>query len=67
VLVGRRGRGTAIFLFILFGIAFLLVLDIDRPTSGGITESQQPMLQLRAFMPGHPPASFDRFDLPSNG
>lgn len=67
VLVGRRGRETAIFLFILFGMAFMLVLDIDRPTAGGIRESQQPMLQLRAFIKAQPPASFDRFNVPSNG
>jgi hypothetical protein len=65
VLVRHRGRGIAIFLFVLFGIAFLLVLDIDRPTSGGIKESQLPMLQLRAFLKDHPPESFDRLNLPA--
>ncbi|MCF2514588.1 hypothetical protein LVY65_05850 [Sphingomonas sp. G124] len=65
VLIRHRGRGIAIFLFILFGIAFLLVLDIDRPTSGGIKESQLPMLQLREFMKAQPPESFDRFNLPA--
>jgi hypothetical protein len=59
-LIGQGGRQTAAFLFFLFGIALLLVIDIDRPTSGGITESQKPMLQLRAFIKAHPPASFDR-------
>lgn len=58
-LVGQGGQQTAAFLFFLFGIALLLVIDIDRPTSGGITESQRPMLQLRAFIKAHPPASFD--------
>jgi hypothetical protein len=63
-LVGFRGRQTAMLLFLLFGIALLLVIDIDRPTIGGITEPQKPMLQLRAFMKAHPPASFDRFNDP---
>jgi hypothetical protein len=58
MLVGNRGRTTAIFLFVLFGVALLLVIDIDRPTSGGITESQRPMTQLRDFMKEHPPAWF---------
>jgi len=62
MLVGHRGRRTAKFLFLLFGITLMLVIDIDRPTSGGITESQRPMLQLRAFMKAQPPASFDRFN-----
>lgn len=64
MLVGHRGRRTAMFLFLLFGITLMLVIDIDRPTTGGITESQKPMLQLRAFMKAQPPASFDRFRLP---
>ncbi len=64
-LVGRRGQQTEMLLFLLFGIALLLVIDIDRPTTGGITESQRPMLQLQAFMKAQPPASFDRFNVPS--
>ncbi len=64
-LVGRRGQQTEMLLFFLFGIALLLVIDIDRPTTGGITESQRPMLQLQVFMKAQPPASFDRFNPPS--
>jgi len=64
-LLGHGGRQTAMFLFLLFGITLMLVIDIDRPTSGGITESQRPMLQLRDFMKAQPPASFDRFNPPS--
>jgi hypothetical protein len=59
-LVGHGGQQTEMLLFLLFGIALVLVIDIDRPTTGGITESQRPMLQLRAFMKAQPPASFDR-------
>ncbi|WP_380879537.1 hypothetical protein ACFB49_22850 [Sphingomonas sp. DBB INV C78] len=64
MLVGQRGRETAIFLFVLFGIVLLLVIDIDRPTTGGIAESQLPMTQLRDFIRTQPPVSFDRFNVP---
>lgn len=47
VLVGPNGRSLAAFLFFLSAVALLLIIDIDRPTSGGITESQGAMLQLR--------------------
>ncbi|RJF93847.1 hypothetical protein D3876_06055 [Sphingomonas cavernae] len=65
VLVGRGSRQTALFLFLLFGISLLLIIDIDRPTSGGITESQEPMRQLQAFIRAQPPGSFDRFGSPA--
>lgn len=65
-LIGHRGRQAAVFLFLLFGIALLLVIDIDRPTSGGIVESQRPMIELQAFLKAQPPGSFDRFNLPSS-
>jgi hypothetical protein len=64
-LIGRKGRQMAIFLFLLFSIALLLVIDIERPNSGGIKESQTPMLLLRDFMKQQPPASFDRFNPPA--
>jgi hypothetical protein len=64
-LSGRSGRRTAIFLSSLFGVLMILIIDLDRPASGGITESQEPMRQLQAFMRASPPASFDRFNLPA--
>lgn len=60
VLVGPRGRATAVFLFILVTISQLLIIDIDRPTAGRITESQGPMLRLRETLAVQPPAVFDR-------
>ncbi|XHR99964.1 hypothetical protein ACFB49_15610 [Sphingomonas sp. DBB INV C78] len=63
-LIGPRGQKIALFLFLLFSVVLLLVIDIERPTSGGIQESQAPMLMLRDFMKQQPPASFDRFNLP---
>jgi hypothetical protein len=47
VLVGPNGRSLAAFLFFLSAVSLLLIVDIDRPTSGGITESQGAMLRLR--------------------
>lgn len=55
VVVGIRSRQTASVLFVLFGLLLLLIIDIDRPTSGGITESQEPMLQLQGFLKAQPP------------
>jgi hypothetical protein len=62
VLVGDRGRQAAAFLFLLFGLSLLLVIDLDRPTNGGITVSQQPMLDLQAMIRANPPPTFDRFN-----
>jgi hypothetical protein len=47
VLVGPHGRSLAAFLFLLSAVSLLLIVDIDRPASGGITESQGAMLRLR--------------------
>jgi len=60
-LVGRRGRLTALILFLLLGALMVLIIDVDRPTSGTVTESQEPMIQLAAFLKAQPPGSFDRF------
>ena len=65
VVVGKRSRHTAWVLFVLLGMFLLLIIDIDRPTSGGITESQEPMLQLQSFLKAQPPQSFDRFNAPA--
>ena len=61
VVGGRTSRRTAWVLLGLFGLLLVLIIDIDRPTSGVITESQEPMLQLQAFLKAQPPGSFDRF------
>lgn len=47
---GRRHRVVTTILFALLTLALLLILDLDRPWSGGITVSQQPMLDTRAAM-----------------
>jgi hypothetical protein len=49
-------------LFTLLGLMMLLIVDIDRPTSGGIRESQEPMLQLQSFLKAQPPQTFDQLN-----
>jgi hypothetical protein len=60
VLTGPRGRAAAAFLYVLLTMSQLLIIDIDRPTAGRITESQAPMLHLRDSLAVQPPAVFDR-------
>lgn len=47
---GRRHRVVTSILFLLLTLSLLLVLDLDRPWTGGITISQQPMADARAAM-----------------
>jgi RsiW-degrading membrane proteinase PrsW (M82 family) len=47
---GQRHRVVTTILFALLALALLLILDLDRPWSGGITVSQQPMIDARAAM-----------------
>ena len=47
---GRRHRLVTAVLFILLTLALLLILDLDRPWSGAITVSQQPLIDARATM-----------------
>ncbi|MBA4011136.1 MAG: hypothetical protein C0481_04650 [Phenylobacterium sp.] len=53
---GKHHRIAANMLVLLLTIALVLILDIDRPRSGAITISQQPLEQLaevmRASAPG---------------
>lgn len=50
VLTGVRGRIAGVILLALFTLSVLLIIDIDRPSTGGIQESQGPMERLRASM-----------------
>jgi len=60
VLTGRRSIVLTAMLFCLFTFALLLIIDIDRPTGGGVTESQRAMIMLRETLASQPPSSFDR-------
>ncbi|RJF96413.1 hypothetical protein [Sphingomonas cavernae] len=61
VLIGSRGIVVAGFLFILMVMSLLLIMDIDRPALGGITEAQGPMIELRDALRKQPPGTFDRW------
>lgn len=61
VLAGRRGRATASLLLILFGGSLILIIDLDRPNSGGIIEDQRPMELLLQTMKAR---SLDNFAAP---
>jgi hypothetical protein len=61
VLRSRRGMFAAAFLLVLLTLSQLLILDIDRPTTGSIREAQKPMTDLRESLKRQPPAVFDRW------
>jgi hypothetical protein len=51
----RRYRTASTLILLLFTLAGTLILDLDRPSSGGITEPQTPMLDLQRSL-GPPPS-----------
>jgi len=59
--MGLRGRLAGGLLLALFCLSLILVIDIDRPTLGGIVEAQLPMEELRTSLKSRPPAIFDRW------
>lgn len=61
ILEGRRSVGVAAFMLGLLSLALMLIVDIDRPTKGGIREGQGPMEMLRASLKAQPPQVFDRY------
>ncbi len=63
VLVGRGGKRSAAIMLGLLGMSFLLIIDIDRPTRGGVREVQTPMEQLRDSLRAQPPSVFDHWRL----
>jgi hypothetical protein len=60
VLTGVRGRIAGVILLGLFTLSVLLIIDIDRPATGGIRESQAPMERLRASMAARTPDVLQR-------
>ena len=60
VLRRPRGRISAAFLLFLFTLALMLIVDIDRPTLGGIVEDQTPMEEMRRSIGVRAPATLDR-------
>lgn len=51
-------------LFVLLSFYVSIIADPNRPTSGNITESQEPMLMLRQSLKAQPINTFDRFAAP---
>lgn len=59
VMSASRSRTTSALLLLLFGGSLILVIDIDRPDSGGIREDQSSMEQVLTMIRDNPPQSFD--------
>ncbi len=65
VLKGLGGRATGAFLMVLLTLSLVLIIDIDRPTLGGISESQEPMENMLARLRSTPRSAFDKYRDPS--
>ena len=61
VLTGFRGQLAGAFLITLLIFSLALIIDLERPTVGGIIESQAPMELLRKSLESQPPEIFDRW------
>jgi hypothetical protein len=61
VLTAFRGRLAGGFLVALLTLLLALIIDLERPTTGGVRESQAPMELLRASLKNRPPVVFDRW------
>ena len=57
-----RGRRAAGALFILIATAISVITDLNRPISGNIQESQEPMRMLQRLLAEQPPQVFDRLN-----
>jgi hypothetical protein len=66
VMTGRRGREIAASLLLLFAMAMLLVIDLDRPATGRINESQDAMIMLSQALHARPPPVFGGSQSPAN-
>jgi hypothetical protein len=64
VLKGGHARGQAALLLALLTLALILIIDINRPAGGGVTESQLPMELLRSSFSASPPQVFDKWRTP---
>ena len=57
-LTGRRGRQGAAFLFFLFGLSVMVVIDLNRAVTGWVRVPQQAITDLIEFMDANPPSRF---------
>lgn len=56
--VGEMRTVTAATLLALLTGSYMMIIDIDSPNRGGVRESQQAMIDLKAFIAAHPSPSF---------
>jgi hypothetical protein len=61
VSASRRDRVSVAVMFVLLILCLVLIMDVDRPTSGGIQEDQTPMVQLQASLRTQTPAVMDHY------
>jgi len=61
VLTGFRGQVAGAFLITLLIVCLAMIVDLERPTVGGIVESQAPMELLRKSLENQPSQVFDRW------
>jgi hypothetical protein len=64
---GPRERWAGRMLFLLLTLSLMLIIDVDRPVRGGISESQRPMEDLRASLRSWPPELFNPPERPAPG
>lgn len=65
VLSSARGRVGAVILFGLVLMSLMLIIDINRPDTGWLRESQAPMLILQKSFRTRPAAVFDQYRVPA--
>jgi hypothetical protein len=62
VMAGAGGELTSAALLGLFVLAFMLLSDINRPVTGTIHESQEPMELMLARLKANPPSVYNRLE-----
>jgi hypothetical protein len=65
-LIGPRGKVAGAFFLSLLSLSLVLIIDLDRPTSGNLRESQAPMERLLSSLKANPPGTYDRWRAPDN-
>lgn len=65
VMKGRKGEVASIIMLGLSVLALMLIVDINRPVSGTIHESQEPMERMLTRLKANPPAVYQRLALPA--
>jgi hypothetical protein len=65
VLKGTRGRIAGGLLLALLTLSLMLIIDIDRPVLGVVTESQRPMEDLLTSLKATPPSVYDKWRTPA--